>query len=92
MSARGPESAETLRGCPATAGPLNDKITLVLELTLTVLVSQSILILATPHHNQWDKQLLHRELGAKLGFIIDTWRHVAVDLQLQNVPQSLQNL
>ena len=58
-------------------GPLNDKMTLVLELTLTVLVSQSVLTLATPHHNQRDKQLLRRELGAELGSIIDTWRRHA---------------
>ena len=54
--------------------PLADKMSLVLELCLTVLMSQSVLSLATPTDNQRDKQLLRRELGAELGSIVDTWR------------------
>ena len=61
----------------AAPGPLGDKMALVLELCLTVLVSQAVLALATPTDNQRDKQLLRRELGAELSSIIDTWRRVS---------------
>merc|ERR1712012_383096 len=49
-------------------------MSVVLELSVTVLVSQSVLILASPLNNHRDKQLLRRELGAELSSIIDTWR------------------
>ena len=58
----------------APAGPLVEKMSVVLELSVTVLVSQSVLILASPLNNHRDKQLLRRELGAELSSIIDTWR------------------
>ena len=60
----------------AAPGPLTDKMTLVLELCLTVLVSQAVLTLASPHNNDRDKQLLRRELGSELSSITDTWRRV----------------
>ena len=63
-------------------------MSLVLELALTVLVSQSVLTLATSDQRDTQvltnqntalyiidqSQLLRRELGSELSSIIDTWR------------------
>ena len=59
---------------PSLASPISDKMILVLEMSLSLLVSQSLLVLGSPHINSRDTQLLRRELGAELGSITDTWR------------------
>merc|ERR1712058_190382 len=58
----------------SSASPHSDKMSLVLELSLSVLVSQSVLSLASPHMGSRDKQLLRRELGTELSSILDTCR------------------
>merc|ERR1712106_1267447 len=50
------------------------RLLLVMEMSLSLLLSQSLLSLSDPSLNQREKQLLRRELGAELSSITDTWR------------------
>merc|ERR1719315_293220 len=54
--------------------PERRKLTMVMEMSLTILLSQSLLCLADPQLQLREKQLLRRELGAELGSITDSWR------------------
>eukprot|EP00092_Neocalanus_flemingeri_P011668 GFUD01012572.1.p1 GENE.GFUD01012572.1~~GFUD01012572.1.p1 ORF type:complete len:1697 (+),score=556.35 GFUD01012572.1:89-5179(+) len=74
----GRSAASPIRGRPASAPPPDTperrRLLLVMEMSLSLLLSQSLLSLADPSLNQREKQLLRRELGAELGSITDTWR------------------
>ena len=59
---------------PSLGSVLTDKMILVLEMSLTLLLSQSLMALCSPNVTTRDTQLLRRELGAELGSITDTWR------------------
>lgn len=70
-SASSPRPAQTATPLDT---PERKKLTMVMEKSLTILLSQSILCLADPHLQLREKQLLRRELGAELGSITDSWR------------------
>jgi len=74
----GRSAASPIRGRPASAPPPDTperrRLLLVMEMSLSLLLSQSLLSLADPSLNQREKQLLRRELGAELSSITDTWR------------------
>ena len=74
----GRSAASPIRGRPASAPPPDTperrRLMLVMEMSLSLLLSQSLLSLADPALNQREKQLLRRELGAELSSITDTWR------------------
>jgi len=74
----GRSAASPIRGRPASAPPPDTperrRLMLVMEMSLSLLLSQSLLSLADPTLNQREKQLLRRELGAELSSITDTWR------------------
>ena len=65
---------DTRSPSPSLGSLLTDKMILVLEMSLSLLVSQSMVVLSSPHVTSRDTQLLRRELGAELGSITDTWR------------------
>jgi len=54
--------------------PEKRQLHVVLEKTITLILSQSIFTLSHSNLAQRDKQLLKREIGAELGSITDTWK------------------
>jgi len=74
----GRATASPIRGRPPSATPPDTperrRLILVMEMTLSLLLSQSFLSMADGSLGQREKQLLRRELGAELSSITDTWR------------------
>jgi hypothetical protein len=53
------------------------RLMLVLEQSLTVILSQALLCLSDPRYSARDKQLLRRELGSEMGSFTESLRRHA---------------